>query len=177
MKRFVQLVVVLAIGAGCLWFALRKVHFDDFVTALRDMDLAMFALGLACFAILHAARPLRWGQLVDAVKPDVSFRSTLSITSVGFMLINILPFRLGEFVRPYLLFEREEVPFGSGLATVLVERVLDVMALGVLFLGVLLFADVPEFTVTVAGRDEPFDIVAAARTGILGVLVLSLIHI
>ena len=171
MKRFVQLAVVLAIGAGCLWFALRKVHFDDFVTALRDMDLGMFAVGLVCFGILHAARPLRWGQLVDAVKPDVPFRSTLSITSVGFMLINILPFRLGEFVRPYLLFEREDVPFGSGLATVLVERVLDVMALGVLFLGVLLFADVPEFTVTVAGRDEPFDIVAAARTGILGVLV------
>jgi uncharacterized membrane protein YbhN (UPF0104 family) len=72
-------------------------------------------------------------------------------------------------VRPYLLFEREGVPFGSGMATVLLERVLDVMALGVLFLGVLLFADIPSTVVNVAGRD--YDIVLLGRTTILGALI------
>lgn len=171
MKRLVQLLVVLAIGGGALWFALRKVHFDEFVAALKAMDLLVFALGFTCFLVLHVLRSVRWGLLVQAIKPEVRFRSYLSICSVGFMLINILPFRLGEFARPYLLFEREDVPFGSGMATVVVERVLDVMALGAIFLGVLVFADVPEYTVAVEGRDEPFDVVAAARTAILGVLI------
>ncbi|MCO4770881.1 MAG: flippase-like domain-containing protein [Deltaproteobacteria bacterium] len=171
MKRALQLLLVLALGAGALWLALREVHLDEFLAALRDVDLGIFALGFLSFFLLHILRSVRWGGLVQAVKPGVRFRSYLSICSVGFMLINILPFRLGEFARPYLLFEREEVPFGSGMATVLVERVLDVMALGAIFLGVLMFADVPAYTIEVAGRDEPFDLVMAARTGILGVLI------
>jgi hypothetical protein len=106
---------------------------------------------------------------VRAVKPGVSFWSFVSICSVGFFLINTLPFRLGEFARPFLLFEREDVPFGSGLATVVVERMLDIAALGVIFLGVLVFADLPAEPVEVGGGS--YDIIAMARTSILGVLV------
>lgn len=171
MKRATQLLLVLALGAGALWLALRKANVDDFLAALRDVNLGIFAAGFFCFFFLHILRSVRWGGLVQALKPEVGFRSYLSICSVGFMLINILPFRLGEFARPYLLFEREEVPFGSGMATVLVERVLDVMALGVIFLGVLVFADLPGYSIEVVGGEAPFDLVRAARTGILGVLV------
>ncbi len=170
MKRLVQLLVVLAIGGAALWFALRKVHWGEFVEALRELDLLIFGLGIVSFAVLHLLRALRWGLLVKAVQPEVRFRSYLSICSVGFMLINLLPFRLGEFARPYLLFEREDVAFGSGMATVVVERVLDVLALGALFVGVLMLADVPAYSVEIPGRAEPFDVVIAARTGILGVL-------
>jgi uncharacterized membrane protein YbhN (UPF0104 family) len=171
LKRAIQLLLALALGGGALWLALRKVHFDAFVAALRTVDAGVFALGFLSFLVLHLLRSVRWGGLVQAVRPEVRFRSYLSICSVGFMLINILPFRLGEFARPYLLLEREDVPFGSGMATVLVERVLDVMALGVIFLGVLLYADLPGYSIEVAGRGEPFDLVSAGRTGILGVLI------
>lgn len=171
MKRLVQLLIVLAIGGGALWFALHEVDLDAFTRALRELDLLIFSVGILCFFALHLLRSVRWGLLVQAVQPGVRFRSYLSICSVGFMLINILPFRLGEFARPYLLFEREDVPFGSGMATVVVERVLDVMALGAIFMGVLLFADVPAYSVEIAGRAEPFDVVTTARTAILGVLI------
>lgn len=171
MKRSLQLIVVLVIGGVALWLALRGVHWGEFTAALGTLDLVLFAAGFGCFLLLHLLRSVRWGVLVRAVQPGVTFRSTLSICSVGFMLINILPFRLGEFARPYLLLEREELPFGSGMATVVVERVLDISALGVIFLGVLAFADVPALTVTVPGADEPFDVVAAGRIGILGVLI------
>jgi len=171
MKRALQLVLVLALGAGALWLALREVHVDEFVAALRTVRPGMFALGFASFLLLHILRAVRWGGLVDAVKDGVSFRTALSICSVGFMLINLLPFRLGEFTRPYLLLDREDVPFGSGMATVLVERVLDVVALGVIFVGVLAFADVPAYTVDIGEGAAQFDLVRAARTGILGVLI------
>ncbi len=171
MKRAVQLALVLALGAGALWLALREVHPEEFLAALGTVRPGIFALGFGSFLLLHILRAVRWGGLVAALDDSVTFRTTLSICSVGFMLINLLPFRLGEFSRPYLLFEREEIPFGSGMATVLVERVLDVVALGVIFVGVLAFADVPAYTIEVAGRAEPFDLVLAARTGILGLLI------
>jgi uncharacterized membrane protein YbhN (UPF0104 family) len=55
---------------------------------------------------------------------------------------------------------------------VLVERVLDVLALGVLFCGVLMFADVPAWTVEVVseqGVAETYDLVKIGRFGLLGV--------
>ena len=168
-SRSLQLGLVLLIGVGALYLALRGVVWDDFAAAFRTADVAVFLSGMAVFATLHVVRAIRWGALVRAVKPEVSFRSFVSICSVGFFLINTMPFRLGEFARPYLLFEREDVPFGAGLATVIVERMLDVAALGVIFLGVLVFADLPAGPVEVAGGS--YDIVGIARTSILGVLI------
>ena len=169
MKRALQIAVMLAIGGGCFWLAFRDVELDAFADELQQVDWPIYISGVFMFGLLHLSRSIRWGKLVQAVEPNVTFRSYFSICSVGFFLINILPFRLGEFARPYLLYEREGVPFGSGMATVLLERVLDVAALGVLFVGVLLFADIPSTVVTVAGRD--YDIVRLGRTTILGALI------
>ncbi|MEE2830022.1 MAG: flippase-like domain-containing protein [Myxococcota bacterium] len=145
--------------------------------SLQRANYLVFFCGVALFLGLHLARSVRWGRLIQAVRPDVTFRSYFSICSVGFMLINILPFRLGEFVRPYLLYDRESVPFGSGMATVLVERVLDILALGLIFACVLLFADLPAetagtWTVEVAGADgspESYNLVSVGRWALLSV--------
>jgi hypothetical protein len=158
LKRAVQIAFMLAVGGLALWATFRS-----------RVDWFAFSLGVAAFATVHITRSIRWGLLVRGVAPQVGFRSYFAICSIGFFLINILPFRLGEFVRPFLLYEREEVPFGSGLATVVVERVLDVAALGVIFLSVLAFADLPEATV-MAGGDE-YDVVALGRATILGTLL------
>jgi glycosyltransferase 2 family protein len=169
MKRAVQIILMLLVGGTCLWLAFKDVEFAAFKDELSQVNWWIYGSGVFMFFMLHVTRSIRWGKLVQAVEPTVTFRSYFSICSVGFFLINVLPFRLGEFVRPYLLFEREEVPFGSGMATVLLERVLDVMALGALFVGVLLFADIPSTVVTVAGSD--YDIVRLGRTTILGALI------
>lgn len=169
MNRAIQVLVMLVVGGGALWLAFKDVEFAKFADELSRVDWPIFLSGVSIFALLHVTRSIRWGRLVQAVEPTVRFRSYFSICSVGFFLINVLPFRLGEFVRPYLLFEREEVAFGSGMATVLLERVLDVMALGVLFVGVLLWADMPATTVEVGGTS--YDIVKLGRTTILGALI------
>ncbi len=48
---------------------------------------------------------------------------------IGFMINCILPGRLGEFARPAILQKNEKVPFATGIATVVAERVFDVGAL------------------------------------------------
>jgi uncharacterized membrane protein YbhN (UPF0104 family) len=178
MKRFGQILFMLAIGGGAFYLVLSNVAWEGtpdepgVKDALAQADYGLFSVGLVLFFCLHLARSVRWGRLIQALYPKVTFRSYFSICSIGFLLINVLPFRLGEFVRPYLLYDREDIPFGSGMATVLVERVLDVLALGVLFSGVLLFADVPAWTVEVLSADgvpETYDLVQVGRVGLLGV--------
>ena len=170
-KRALQLIFVLALGGGAFYLVFRDVEWADFRQELARVDYALFSLGLLCFFGLHLARSIRWGCLIQGVKPEIRFRSYFSICSIGFFLINVLPFRLGEFVRPYLLLDKEEVPFGSGMATVLVERVLDVAALGVLFVGVLIWGVDHVSSVPVLVYGHEYDLVQLGRTTILAALV------
>lgn len=171
MKRVVQVLAMCLIGGGAAWWVFRSIDWALFGREMGRVDLPVFCAGLALFFGLHVTRSIRWGRLIQAVRPEVRFRSYFSICSVGFFLINVLPFRLGEFARPYLLSEREDVPFGSAMATVLVERVLDVAALGLLFVGVLVWGldDLDAGTVMLDGVE--YDLVGVGRTAILAALV------
>lgn len=169
LPRILQIFVMLAVGAVALYLAFRGVDGQAFLEALQGVHVPTFIAGLGLFFSVHVCRSIRWGRLVQAVEPRVGFRTYFSVCSVGFFLINVLPFRLGEVVRPYLLFEREEIPFGSGVATVVVERVLDMLALGAIFVGALALADLPDGPVSIGG--EPVDLVGTGRTAILSVLL------
>lgn len=171
MKRLLQLALTLLIGGAALYFVFRDIEWAELVDELGKVNYVIFSFGVSLFGGLHVARSIRWGRLVQAVKPETRFRSYFSICSVGFFLITVLPFRLGEFARPYLLLEREDVPFGSGMATVLVERVLDVAALGLIFIGVLVWGidDVQATPLVIDGRE--YDIVSLGRTAILAILI------
>jgi hypothetical protein len=105
---------------------------------------------VAIYLCAHALRSLRLGLLLGA---DVPFLGLFSITSIGFLAINVVPLRLGEFVRPYLLLEAHQVPFGQSLAAILVERLLDMTMLLCMLLLVGWTVDLPAGGVVVAGID------------------------
>jgi len=92
-----------------------------------------------CLVGIHVLRVWRWAPLL---RPLVRLSATTlnRISSVGFMSVFLLPFRLGEAVRPWLLTrEAPEVPFSTGLATIVVERVADGLTVtAFLFLSMLL---------------------------------------
>lgn len=90
---------------------------------------------LLAFAVIHVARILRFGVLLRPLAKLSLWRLTL-ISSVGYMAIIVLPLRLGEFVRPYLVTE-DGVSFSGALGACVVERVLDGLAVcGLLFASV-----------------------------------------
>ncbi|MBI2305025.1 MAG: flippase-like domain-containing protein [Chloroflexi bacterium] len=74
----------------------------------------------------------RWYVLLLPMR-RIGFRNLFSVMSVGYMVNNILPLRLGDLARAYLLGEKEHLSKAAVLATVAGERVLDGVAL-VLFL-------------------------------------------
>lgn len=98
------------------------------------------ALGGCCFLATILVRSRRWYHLVSARQP-VRMRSCLSATCVGLLANNVLPFRLGDVVRAATLQQIDRVSGAKVLATIFVERILDILTL-VLFLGAYLtFAD------------------------------------
>ena len=90
---------------------------------------------------------------------------------MGFLAINVIPLRLGEMVRPYLLAERENIPFGRGMAAIVLERLLDMLMLLLMLMGLTLLVDLPAEGLTIDGINI---IVAGQRFagGIVGLGIL-----
>ena len=83
-------------------------------------------MGLTLFSFW--VRALRWRSLLSGGR-TASLDSLYSATMIGFMANNVLPFRLGEFVRAWALARREKCSTTMVLATVVVERVVDMLDL------------------------------------------------
>ena len=95
-------------------------------------------LWLAASALLvipaYLLRAIRWKLLLIPVKKNVRVSTTFWSTAVGSMVNTIIPIRLGEFVRAYVLGEKEGTGFAPGFSSIVVERTLDV--LGLLSIGI-----------------------------------------
>lgn len=159
-RRLVQLLVSLVIGAGCLWLAFRNAPIEetkDFILASKWWGPAGFT---ALFFTMLAVRTKRWAIQVHGVygKP-IPFREALAINAVAFGSVFLLPFRLGELVRPFLSQQRGLMTTSAGIANSAVERIVDGMVTTACF-GLVL--------VVLGDRDLPDEVLLAGN----GMLVL-----
>jgi uncharacterized protein (TIRG00374 family) len=76
----------------------------------------------------------RWRLLLRPVG-DIALLPMVSATAIGFLCNMVLPLRVGEVVRPMLLSRRTMTPVSSVLASVLLERLLDMLTI-LVFLGI-----------------------------------------
>ena len=128
MKRTLQLFLGVAISVAAVWFSMRGVSVPAVWRALSHSNLLLFVAVMALALGSFWFRALRWRSLLSADRAW-SLDSLLSATMIGFMANNVLPFRLGEFVRAWALARRERCSTTMVLATVVVERVVDMLAL------------------------------------------------
>ena len=136
-KLLAYSLVATLIGAVFLWLAARDLPFDAVEAYLASADpghLALWAaIFVAVYAVSHGARVVRWYQLVRPLG-EVEPAKVHRIGAVGFTAIMLLPLRLGELVRPYLLARRSALSMSSALGTAVVERVVDGLVItGLLF--------------------------------------------
>lgn len=75
-------------------------------------------------------RAVRWRFLLRKVA-DVPMGRLLSVSFVGFAAILLLPFRLGEFVRPAMLREKGKISFSAATGSIIADRVVDGLYLSI----------------------------------------------
>jgi uncharacterized protein (TIRG00374 family) len=149
LSRRLQLVLGIAISIVCLWLAMREVRPAEVMNALRRADYRGFLVVMAITLVGFWIRAFRWRWLLSTPRP-IPLGSLYSATMIGFMANNLLPFRLGEFVRAWALGRREGLSKTTVFATVVVERVIDMITLLAIF-GVSLLLH-PIASTTEAGR-------------------------
>jgi uncharacterized protein (TIRG00374 family) len=80
---------------------------------------------------VYSARAWRWGDLL-APLGRVGYADLFSATMVGFASGLLVP-RAGELLRPWLVSRRHPIPTSAGFATIILERLVDMITVLVLF--------------------------------------------
>jgi len=112
------------VSALFLFLAFRKVDFAELGAALENANY-LYIIPVALLSLASVSvRSVRWRYLLRPVK-EIGPRSLFSATFIGLMANNVLPARLGEFVRAYVIGERERISKSASFATIVLERILD----------------------------------------------------
>ncbi|HSF16819.1 MAG TPA: lysylphosphatidylglycerol synthase transmembrane domain-containing protein [Vicinamibacteria bacterium] len=138
-----QTLVVLFLTGLLLWLFLRGSDIDSIRLALASADVGLVILAVLATMMTYLIRALRW-QVLLAPLGHAGLGNCFITTVIGFMVNFLVPSgRVGEVARPYLLARREELSASSALATVLLERLLDLVTVTTLVGAWLLVSDLP----------------------------------
>jgi uncharacterized protein (TIRG00374 family) len=122
---------ILAVIFLCIAFY--GVELKDVCRELKGVSF--FWVGALCFSSLlsHFLRALRWKIIIKSIKPDTSVFNLFGALMVGYGINNVIP-RLGELSRAVVLGRWEGMSKSTLVGTVVVERVIDILAFGIALL-------------------------------------------
>jgi len=138
-RTIVPLVIVLALLA----YLAQKAHINPQQTwaTVKQANILFFLAAFLCYYASFPLRALRWRLLLEnvgftkengiALPP---FWKLVEIIYISFFANSIVPAKLGDLYRAYLLRQEIKVSLTRGVGTVLAERLLDLIVLLLLFI-------------------------------------------
>ncbi len=137
-KKIIRGTLFFTLGIGMFWYVYRDLDLSVLEETLYELKyewiFASFFFGL----LSHYIRALRWKMLIESLghKPR-SLNLFLSVLVLYF--VNLIIPRGGEFARCGTVSRYEKIPFMRLFGTVFVERITDIFAFLVIFLGVIIW--------------------------------------
>lgn len=113
-----------AISAVCMFLLFRKIDFHKMAEAFAGLDYRYLAPALLLTFVSYYLRAVRWKFLLLPIK-RTSLGNLFPTTLIGYMANNLLPARLGEFVRAYALGQKERIGTSAVFASLVLDRLCD----------------------------------------------------
>lgn len=142
--RVVFFIAGLFLSAFLLYLALREIDLKavgDFVASANGLMLLLALLSVTANTL---GKAFRWKELLGPGREQVSFGNCLSVLLIGQMLNTLLPARVGELSRAYMV-----GGLGPGrsytLGTVILEKLIDLLAYALLFCLLVLLIPLPDW--------------------------------
>lgn len=126
-RTAISLAIGSVVSAVCLWAAFRGVDLPAMVSGMGRVGPAWVLASVVGAILGLVIRAVRWRFLLTGGEAVGSW-SLMSATFIGIMANNVLPARLGEVIRAWVLARRERISTPTVLASIVVERLLDVFA-------------------------------------------------
>jgi uncharacterized protein (TIRG00374 family) len=178
-KRILATAVVFLILAILIYLQYRHWQTFDwgtFWSQIHRIKKVHVLHGIALIYLAYVLRALRWKIFLQPVRPKTRVIDLVSPTVIGFTGLALLG-RAGEFIRPYLIARRANLPFSSQLAVWAVERTFDIGAFTVLMvLAIFLpsaLQSIPHPEYYRQFRDAGFLLVAGVSAAAVGAVLIS----
>lgn len=137
-KARLKTVISLLVGALFLYWFAHKLNWTEVWLEVREANWAQLGLALALFIGTYFVRVLRWRTLL-APMAEASLKGLFRAVVIGFSALFVMG-RAGEMiVRPAALSVKEKIHPSASYATVMVERVFDMIMVVVFFAVNLVF--------------------------------------
>lgn len=124
MKNKRQFWAGMLVSMACLAAIFLFIQPAEILKALRVARFEYVGLSVVGIIAFLMVRAVRWRFMLDN---DVPWRTVLHIQNIGYLLTNILPFRVGDVARAVLIGNVPPVTLARGLSTMVVERILDML--------------------------------------------------
>jgi glycosyltransferase 2 family protein len=171
MKKYQQLTLGLVVALMALYFSLRNVSFEEVVSSFQEMNYVYLLPSVGIIILSYVFRAYRWQALLESsLKVNVS--GLYSPMMVGFMG-NFLPARAAEILRPYLLAQKYPITFSTAFASIVMERLFDMVVLLLIFIWVFWFeVDVFSSNIKFSGLSIQKMAMTFGEVGLFGVIFL-----
>ena len=136
LKKALKIIVPISIGMYLTWYFLSGLSEKDIRETKHAIEHANYFwafLGLLVTFLSHFSRAYRSLFLFEPLGYKPKLKNVYHGVMAGYVINYTLP-RSGEFARASLLAKYEKIPFEKGFGTIVVERVIDAMVFGLIFL-------------------------------------------
>lgn len=123
-KKNGQLIFSIAISIFSVGAIAFFIDPNEVLDVLYDANLNEVLLGAFAIVLYMVLRGVRWQFLLNH---SVSFWQLFHIQNIGYMLTQLLPFRVGDVARAVLVGRKEQATTSQGLLTMGIERILDML--------------------------------------------------
>ncbi|MCB9188638.1 MAG: flippase-like domain-containing protein [Flavobacteriales bacterium] len=120
------------------WTSFDETQKEEFIDVFSRANYFWVFLALAIGFMSHLSRAIRWKYALKPMGYEPSTFSTYNAVMIGY-IANILVPRMGEASRAGVLRATDDVPFDKSFGSIVAERVIDVICLGIISGGALLF--------------------------------------
>ena len=168
----VRTFIIVGLSVGLMVFFLRHASLGRVWEELLGARWDLLGAGLVATLGTYLFRVERWRHLLRPIG-SIRFSPAFRATIMGFAANSLMPGRVGEVLRPYLLARSERVSGTAAFATIVIERLLDLLVVCLFFSGVMLLFELERSTAdasllaTIKQGATVAKIVAVAALGVM----------
>lgn len=141
LKNAIQYLLSLSIAAVFLYIAFRGVDLNKVFGIVSGASFFWIGVLIVSLLLSHYLRAVRWKIIISSVKKDASIKNLFGSMMVGYGVSCVVP-RLGELTRAVLMGKWEGLSRTSMFGTVILERIIDVIFLGLsILISIFIWSD------------------------------------
>lgn len=129
MKKIISFAISLIIGLGLFILVLERVGIQNIFESIKELNPLIAGLAVAVFLVAFLVSTFRWGLILKTKGYRLPFIQLLIAKLSDFAVSYVTPviYVGGEWVRSYIIKKEANVPMVKGLASVIVDKIMDII--------------------------------------------------